>query len=305
MGISTIWNRLKRNRREAPREGSPDPENCLSSPSARPLPPTVIDPDLARGLSAIVGFLSSKYNEVRKAVMSIPHSGTAAINLKLNEISDLLSAFTMLFREDYLVKPEILTMKTIRESFQYFIDEKKGDKRISITCETCLPENILTDRYLFFQAARAVLANSVDSIGDEGSIGIRIFRFVKLPGGLARDLGIEGFLKEYNSFCEANRLSFPESVKKNKSIPGPSMKRIEDSMLEFAAFDFIDTGPGVPPSFENRLFRIFFTTRSDTHFGLGLSLARAFLERLGGSIDYIGSGREGTRFRILVPLVRE
>jgi signal transduction histidine kinase len=56
-----------------------------------------------------------------------------------------------------------------------------------------------------------------------------------------------------------------------------------------------DNGPGVPPAIRERLFEPLVTTKSSPLAGLGLWVARALLERSGGTIRYQPAG-PGARF---------
>jgi signal transduction histidine kinase len=67
--------------------------------------------------------------------------------------------------------------------------------------------------------------------------------------------------------------------------------------------DVTDDGPGVPRAHRRRIFEMFFTTRPGGT-GLGLFLARAAVERCGGSLTLEESERGGARFRISLPLAR-
>ncbi len=62
-----------------------------------------------------------------------------------------------------------------------------------------------------------------------------------------------------------------------------------------------DTGPGLPPDLLNRVFEPFFSTKQDG-IGLGLSIARSIIERLGGTISAENRpGGGGATFRFILP----
>lgn len=60
-----------------------------------------------------------------------------------------------------------------------------------------------------------------------------------------------------------------------------------------------DTGPGLPPSALERLFRPFFTTRSDGN-GLGLWISQGLVERYGGRIEAANAPKGGAMFRVVL-----
>jgi signal transduction histidine kinase len=64
----------------------------------------------------------------------------------------------------------------------------------------------------------------------------------------------------------------------------------------------IDDGPGIPPEHQDQIFDPFFTTKAPgTGTGLGLDVARAYLRRHGGDIDF--DSRPGrTEFRVTLPM---
>lgn len=64
-----------------------------------------------------------------------------------------------------------------------------------------------------------------------------------------------------------------------------------------------DTGPGVPEGLRERIFELFYTTRSGGT-GLGLATVRKIVGRLGGSVVLERSGAEGSVFRIDLPGLR-
>jgi len=71
--------------------------------------------------------------------------------------------------------------------------------------------------------------------------------------------------------------------------------------------EFADEGPGVPPEIRTTLFEPFVTARKKGGTGLGLAVARRFVEDHGGSIELLATsgsadGPVGARFRVTVPL---
>lgn len=61
-----------------------------------------------------------------------------------------------------------------------------------------------------------------------------------------------------------------------------------------------DTGPGILESIRDKVFNRFFTTkRSGT--GLGLSLSLGIMDSIGGRIELVRTGRDGTEFRLTIP----
>jgi signal transduction histidine kinase len=69
-----------------------------------------------------------------------------------------------------------------------------------------------------------------------------------------------------------------------------------------AILEVSDTGKGIPPEVEKRLFDPFFSTK-ETGTGLGLSIAVRIIEKLGGTLQYQTHVGHGTTFGIVLPRV--
>ena len=67
--------------------------------------------------------------------------------------------------------------------------------------------------------------------------------------------------------------------------------------------ELADEGPGVPPDIRDRLFEPFVTRGKKGGTGLGLAVARRFVEEHGGTVELLAEG-PGARFRLTLP-VRE
>jgi signal transduction histidine kinase len=61
-----------------------------------------------------------------------------------------------------------------------------------------------------------------------------------------------------------------------------------------------DTGKGIPPEVEKRLFDPFFSTK-ETGTGLGLAIAARIIERHGGALQYQTRPGQGTTFGVVLP----
>jgi signal transduction histidine kinase len=69
-------------------------------------------------------------------------------------------------------------------------------------------------------------------------------------------------------------------------------------------FEVVDTGKGIPPETEQRIFDPFFSTK-EGGTGLGLPIAARIAEKHGGSIHYQSHSKRGTTFSLLLPRITD
>ena len=82
--------------------------------------------------------------------------------------------------------------------------------------------------------------------------------------------------------------------------------RVSHSVLrnhDTVAITVSDTGRGISPDALPRIFKPFFTTRSEGT-GLGLSLANGIVQSHGGRIDVTSAVGKGTTFKVSLPITR-
>ena len=70
-------------------------------------------------------------------------------------------------------------------------------------------------------------------------------------------------------------------------------------------FSFTDTGPGIPPEMEGRLFELFATSGKKEGTGLGLAIVKKIVDEHHGTITYKSVPGEGTTFTIRMPAERQ
>jgi two-component system sensor histidine kinase HupT/HoxJ len=84
-------------------------------------------------------------------------------------------------------------------------------------------------------------------------------------------------------------------------LPGRITMRTYDTD-GFVCFEVEDTGPGVPPDDEAKLFQPFFTTKPvGTGTGLGLSVSYGIIDSLGGRIGHRRAAAGGAIFYFELP----
>jgi signal transduction histidine kinase len=62
----------------------------------------------------------------------------------------------------------------------------------------------------------------------------------------------------------------------------------------------IDTGPGVAPDIQSKIFEALFTTKA-RGIGLGLSVSRSLAESNGGTLTLASTPGEGATFTLTLP----
>jgi len=76
-------------------------------------------------------------------------------------------------------------------------------------------------------------------------------------------------------------------------------KRLGERETDVVILEVADTGKGIPPEAEKRLFDPFFSTK-ETGTGLGLSIAARIVEKHGGALQYQTEMSRGTTFGIVL-----
>jgi len=95
------------------------------------------------------------------------------------------------------------------------------------------------------------------------------------------------------------RNAFDAQAEAGNTEPVRVVTRIE---AERAAFEIFDAGPGIPAAASNRVGEPFFTTKAPGRgLGLGVFLARAFAEKMGGELTLSARPSGGTVARLTVP----
>ncbi|MCS6910183.1 MAG: ATP-binding protein [Anaerolineales bacterium] len=82
-----------------------------------------------------------------------------------------------------------------------------------------------------------------------------------------------------------------------------SQTKLNGRVQEVAVLEVADTGKGIPPEVEKRLFDPFFSTK-EAGTGLGLSIAARIVDKHGGALQYRTQVGRGTTFGIVLPIAQ-
>jgi len=132
--------------------------------------------------------------------------------------------------------------------------------------------------------------------------GLVVERDFDVPGGQRGTLDVDKIRRAVSNVaanaCDAmggqGRLRFSARILAGADGTG---ERLE--------LDLADEGPGVPPEIRDRVFEPFVTLGKKRGTGLGLAVARRFVEDHGGSLDLLPPPEppaRGARFRFALPL---
>ncbi|MEZ6044313.1 MAG: ATP-binding protein [Planctomycetaceae bacterium] len=93
-------------------------------------------------------------------------------------------------------------------------------------------------------------------------------------------------------------LNSMEAIQKQGEI---HLRAIPANDPEFIKVEISDTGPGIPPDLQDRVFDPYFTTKSQGT-GMGLALCDKIIRQHNGTIDFRSSA-SGTTFEITLPII--
>jgi len=132
--------------------------------------------------------------------------------------------------------------------------------------------------------------------------GLTLERDVQLPGGRRGPLDVDKIRRAVTNIAAnardamggAGRLRLQARVETIAGADGPR---------DHLVLVLVDDGPGVPSAIRERVFDPFVTHGKKRGTGLGLAVARRFVEDHGGRLELVADpGRSGARFRIALPL---
>jgi signal transduction histidine kinase len=122
--------------------------------------------------------------------------------------------------------------------------------------------------------------------------GLEVDTDIRLPPGIQASLDVDKLRRAVGNIAANAR----------DAMKGSGRLHIRAEVRDGVLFlTIVDEGPGVPEGIRERLFEPFVTQGKKGGTGLGLAVARRFVEDHGGTVELLPEG-PGARFRILLPL---
>ena len=125
----------------------------------------------------------------------------------------------------------------------------------------------------------------------------------------ARDVPIEGPRKGLEAallhICANAQEAMPTGGTLTITAEATSAKGDgEDGEAEFAVSVITDTGVGIKPEIQDRIFDPFFSTKGTVGVGLGLTIAQRVVEDQGGTVAVESAPGRGTTVRVYLPAAK-
>ncbi|MBX3245242.1 MAG: HAMP domain-containing protein [Acidobacteria bacterium] len=144
--------------------------------------------------------------------------------------------------------------------------------------------------------AREVIEASlriVEAQAEENNIKIAVIEHENIP----QIMGDPEFLRSvFNNL-------FINAVQAMGNDGGKLTVKIE-AAEDLVRFEIADTGNGIPAENLSKIFEPYFSTK-ETGTGLGLAIVQKIVEQHNGSIEVESTEREGTKFTVRLPLVKQ
>jgi signal transduction histidine kinase len=71
---------------------------------------------------------------------------------------------------------------------------------------------------------------------------------------------------------------------------------------DYVVLEVMDDGPGIPPELRDKVFQLYFTTKTKGS-GIGLAMTYRAVQLHNGTIDFLSENGRGTTFRLEFPVL--
>jgi signal transduction histidine kinase len=135
--------------------------------------------------------------------------------------------------------------------------------------------------------------------------GLEVVQDIELPRGLRTRLDVDKLRRAVSNIA-ANARDAMSGRGRLHLRARVQPQQGADSAVEVLELVLADEGPGVAPQIRGRLFQPFVTAGKKGGTGLGLAVARRFVEDHGGSLELCEAAdpaAKGAHFRLLLPLL--
>ncbi len=263
-----------------------------------------IDPEMTKGLSSIITYIFYGYQTIENELNILDIPSINSLKPMIKDLTGLMEKMQFLFDENIHVSENKITIEKLVDTFKIQVEEYKKNKIINYSSYSSITEPVLySDAELLGKAASSILINCIEAIREQGEITTFIYNYAEIPNSLMHEYALQNIIESFNKYSSENSHGLINYIQNRKPLLQKDFDIIVESMKEFIAIEFHDTGENIPKELKNRIFLPFFSTKN--HFGLGLAVARTAVNKIGGSIEEPRIDDKGKKIRVLIPLKRE
>lgn len=281
----------------------------------------IISTLLADNISAPIRRLTKATSSVAQGDLNI-----SVENKERGELKDLLDGFNLMTNELKKNQSELAELereaawKEMAKQVAHEIKNPLTPMKLSVQqlIASFRDKNPKFDE--IFDKVSSTILNQIESLS---SIASEFSRFAKMPsykieevdlGSVSADvinlftdesvnikLKVENNLPRVSADNSQVRRLLINVIRNSIQAEASEIKLLIKGGEDFCELIIEDNGKGIAPENRNRIFEQNFTTKA-SGMGLGLKLAKRFLDGIGGTIELIDKEKPGTIFKILIPI---
>lgn len=281
----------------------------------------IISTLLADNISAPIRRLTKATSSVAQGDLNI-----SVENKERGELKDLLDGFNLMTNELKKNQSELAELereaawKEMAKQVAHEIKNPLTPMKLSVQqlIASFRDKNPKFDE--IFDKVSLTILNQIESLS---SIASEFSRFAKMPsykieevdlGSVSADvinlftdesvnikLKVENNLPNVSADNSQVRRLLINVIRNSIQAEASEIKLLIKGGEDFCELIIEDNGKGIAPENRNRIFEQNFTTKA-SGMGLGLKLAKRFLDGIGGTIELIDKEKPGTIFKILIPI---
>ncbi len=277
--------------------------------------------------------LSAPIRRLTKATDSVAHGdlNVQLINNERGELRDLLDGFNMMTRELKKNEAELTALErenAWKEMAKQVAHEIKNPltpmklavQQLAAAYRDKKENNTQVNKFdEMFEKLSSTILNQIENLSQ---IASEFSRFAKMPNLNLEKLNLLPVIYDTVNLFVDEKIKIEISTTINiaeveadysqlrrmiinfirNSIQAQSTKIIFNIYEEAEFYSIIieDNGSGIPEHYRGKIFESNFTTK-EKGLGIGLKLAKRFLEGINGSIELVTSSDNGTSFKIKIP----
>ncbi len=247
----------------------------------------------AHELSTPLGTIAVVANEISRRIERA--AGTApSLEIRKRNLRDVR-----------LIRGEVRACRSILDRMSVDAGDAVGEEPTAVTPLALVQEALTGLRERERDAVRVVVADDLPPDADAASLHVPVVRLAQALRGLVQNAACAADGGPVTIELSRIAAGSPADLTRGRLPHNDAVRQNGVNDLSCVRIAIRDDGPGMSPAVLARIGEPFFTTKEPGRgTGLGVFLARAVIERLGGSLSYDSAPGEGATAFIVLPARR-